>query len=760
MFEPDITSTLDNVDPVILAALQTSHANNCKLTGVSFTPDKANLLHRCYLSKSKTTTLIVWSLTTMGGAQKRRLSSDEEETLDQIESRRGGGGRSPMPPRAQRRSFPSIAAGTQPSRRDEIENLVAAHDARHPDVRNHPSTTEVNNQARTVLGNHLDRSDSASNPPMQRANAGYAIGNRGLGELQESTKSLRISPLLLSGSSSLAQSSASSQAAGGLNSRKRRKLAGLSATRDTKPKTRMRATAKRITRAVRSSRKVPKTSSTSPPETFGDSEDEHADKDQYANVAKLFLKVARPPGDWGNRPASRRFPPSSVSRVTGATTTTTVKNTVREFQEKEQKKYLKYLNMNSEKPTTRLSELSENELYGTQLEHSFKGEQATGLIEDDTPTSSGKWTGLDYAKAPISDMSEIFENIVAACVDEDGPCKLATCLHELQGRTLRIGTMCSGTESPIIALKMINEALKRIGIPEISFQHVMSWENVPWKQAYIQRNFNVDVLFRDVTEITKSNIVGGFATTAFGSRVRIPRNLDVVIAGSSCVDFSLLNSSKKTLDEGGESARTFDGVVRYASLYKPKLMILENVKTAPWKTFAKVFEDIGYETVVGWMDSKDFYIPHTRERGYFVGILKESAAEAGLNPASACADWGEAIASLRRRASSPFTDFILRHDDPMLYDARRRFAVSGLLDSDTKKIPWEKCLQRHMMIRGEFNLGDKKPWTHWQKNGSCSFVDSGWVNYIKNFVERLLDTLDINLLRAASERDYDISYKW
>ena len=689
----------------------------------------------------------------MGGAQKRRLSSDDEETIDQIQYQHGGG-RNLMQPRAQRRSVPAIAAGTQPSRRDAIEDLVAAHDARHPDVRNHPSTTQVNDQARRVLGNCLNSRAFTSNTSAQRTSAGSGIGN-GV-SLRDSVERLQLSSDPPYDPFSLAQPLASLLAAGGVNSTKGRKRASPSATPNIEPKTRMRATAKRTTRPVRSSRIVLASSSKLSPEDPEASEEEVEKKIQHTNVARLFLKVPRPPGDWGSRPARRLFPPSSTLGETAATTSINIDNIGNDFQINELKECLKWLGTRNVKPTTRLSQ---GDRYKKQLVDSLRDGHGTRMIENETSTSSGRWVGLDFGLAPIHGISDIFEDIVSKSIDEDGPCKLAACLHELQGRKLRIGTMCSGTESPIIALKMINKALKRVSLPEISFQHVMSWENVPWKQAYIQRNFDVDVLFRDVTEITKSNAVGGFATTAFGSRVLIPGDLDLVIAGSSCVDFSSLNSAKKTLDEGGESARTFDGVARYTKLYKPKMIILENVKTAPWKKFAEVFQDIGYETVVGWMDTKDFYIPHTRERGYLFGILKESSTEAGLDPVRACTDWVTAVLSLRRRASSPFADFILKDDDPVLFDARRAFTYSDLLDSDTKKISWDKCFQRHMIVRGELQLGVKNPLTRWQKNGTCNFLDYGWGNHVKNYPERVWDTLDINLLRAVLERDYDISSK-
>jgi hypothetical protein len=129
-------------------------------------------------------------------------------------------------------------------------------------------------------------------------------------------------------------------------------------------------------------------------------------------------------------------------------------------------------------------------------------------------------------------------------------------LRKLSDRPLRVATMCSGTESPILALDMIQSALNRMfdtdphlkkareehGISTIlPVQHVFSCEIEPFKQAYIERNFHPPVLFRDVRELKDEQ-----AHTAYGTMVDVPAEgaVDVLIAGTSCVDFSNLNSKK------------------------------------------------------------------------------------------------------------------------------------------------------------------------------------------------------------------------
>lgn len=60
-------------------------------------------------------------------------------------------------------------------------------------------------------------------------------------------------------------------------------------------------------------------------------------------------------------------------------------------------------------------------------------------------------------------------------------------LNQVEGRPIWTSTMCSGTKCPIIVLELFRELLKQSG-KEIKFDHYMSVEIKPFKQAYIQQN--------------------------------------------------------------------------------------------------------------------------------------------------------------------------------------------------------------------------------------------------------------------------------
>ena len=75
-------------------------------------------------------------------------------------------------------------------------------------------------------------------------------------------------------------------------------------------------------------------------------------------------------------------------------------------------------------------------------------------------------------------------------------CTCADLASDLAGRPIRVATMCSGTESPLLALDLICKALHKQHGVSLQVEHVFSCEIEPFKQAYIERNFAPPLLFR------------------------------------------------------------------------------------------------------------------------------------------------------------------------------------------------------------------------------------------------------------------------
>lgn len=127
--------------------------------------------------------------------------------------------------------------------------------------------------------------------------------------------------------------------------------------------------------------------------------------------------------------------------------------------------------------------------------------------------------GLAEELPPISDVSEIADDMTRKAL-ANGFQKV---LDHIGSRKLRVATMCSGTESPILAIQLISDSKLRDDLPllfhladadylfftglkklfgqDFEYDHLFSAEIVPFKQAYIERNFQPPIMFRDIKEL-------------------------------------------------------------------------------------------------------------------------------------------------------------------------------------------------------------------------------------------------------------------
>jgi hypothetical protein len=96
---------------------------------------------------------------------------------------------------------------------------------------------------------------------------------------------------------------------------------------------------------------------------------------------------------------------------------------------------------------------------------------------------------------PMSSIPKMFDDLVSRAS------RLSGLVDRLNGRKLRVATMCSGTESPLLALRMITRSLFKETGKNLEIEHIFSCEIEPFKQAYIERNFAPPILFRDVLEL-------------------------------------------------------------------------------------------------------------------------------------------------------------------------------------------------------------------------------------------------------------------
>jgi len=346
---------------------------------------------------------------------------------------------------------------------------------------------------------------------------------------------------------------------------------------------------------------------------------------------------------------------------------------------------------------------------------------------------------------PITHPQSMFDDMVRGVTGRGTGLADITALHKkLDGRALRVATMCSGTESPVLALDMIGRAIQDVLGKEIRLDHLFSCEIEPFKQAYIERNFRPPLLFRDIRELGEEK-----ATTAYGALVDVPGGVDILITGTSCVDFSNLNNSKKEIKGQGESGQTFRGMQRWIQKNKPPIIVYENVSGAPWDDIVKMFErDLGYHATFQRVDTKKYYIPHTRQRGYLMAVRNDRGVGGGV-----LGRWKARVREMERPASAALDAFMFRHDDPRVLAGKSRMITEkcrGDGEGRAGRTDWVKCEAGHQRVRANEELGSKRPFTGWSDDGNTALPGFCWNEYINAEVHRVHDLMDINTLRMAA----------
>jgi site-specific DNA-cytosine methylase len=185
---------------------------------------------------------------------------------------------------------------------------------------------------------------------------------------------------------------------------------------------------------------------------------------------------------------------------------------------------------------------------------------------------------LDPCGMECSD--DIVERLVGEQVDKlGGLLKRAMENKEIGSKEnpLQLGTACSGTDAPALALTFVQEQLEQRGLGGLfNCTHEFSCEVDPFKQGYLERNFD-SVLYPDITKLSVESPLD-----VYGQVKEIPP-FNMLVAGTSCKNFSMLRSTRRLdIEDKGCSGETFLGAVEVLLKEKPKFAIFENVTGAPW----------------------------------------------------------------------------------------------------------------------------------------------------------------------------------
>nr|DAT49253.1 MAG TPA: Cytosine specific methyltransferase [Caudoviricetes sp.] len=134
---------------------------------------------------------------------------------------------------------------------------------------------------------------------------------------------------------------------------------------------------------------------------------------------------------------------------------------------------------------------------------------------------------------------------------------------------------------------------------------------------------------------TKGEVELHDITAVSDESIRGIGHVDVVCGGFPCQAFSIAGKRKGFEDTRGT---LFFEIARFASILRPRLLFLENVKGLlnhnggdTFETIIATLDELGYDAEWQVLNSKNFGVPQNRERVFIIGHLR-GASTRGVFP--------------------------------------------------------------------------------------------------------------------------------
>lgn len=174
---------------------------------------------------------------------------------------------------------------------------------------------------------------------------------------------------------------------------------------------------------------------------------------------------------------------------------------------------------------------------------------------------------------------------------------------------IRIGTDASGIGSPEHTLKLL----------DIPFEHVFCSEIDKYAVESLKANYNPQIIYGDILKRNNKTLP----------------DIDGYICGFPCQAFSHIGLREGFDDKRGIVFFSCYEVIKYK---KPLFFILENVKGllshdqgATFEFIMECLESLQmYEVNYCTLNSKDYGLPHSRNRVFIIGIRKDVLKEKGI----------------------------------------------------------------------------------------------------------------------------------
>ncbi|MGA4713072.1 DNA (cytosine-5-)-methyltransferase [Bacillus safensis] len=159
------------------------------------------------------------------------------------------------------------------------------------------------------------------------------------------------------------------------------------------------------------------------------------------------------------------------------------------------------------------------------------------------------------------------------------------------------------------------EALKNMDF-DFKLVNYCEFDSAVSKAYSLIHNVDESLNLGDITQVDENNL----------------DDFDLMTYGFPCQDISALGDQKGLVDKNGALTRSglFFEAVRIAKKKLPKYLLAENVRMLVSKKFKiqfeemlKLLDDIGYNTYWQVLNSKDYGVPHSRNRVFLVSIRKD-----------------------------------------------------------------------------------------------------------------------------------------
>lgn len=172
---------------------------------------------------------------------------------------------------------------------------------------------------------------------------------------------------------------------------------------------------------------------------------------------------------------------------------------------------------------------------------------------------------------------------------------------------LKVATVCTGIGAPEKALKMLGIPYELAFFSEIDTAAIKSYCSIHKESP--------DKNFGDLKNV---------------ENVPLPNDINLIIGGTPCQDFSLAGKGAGGEEGSGTRSSLMWYYIRLISLYKPKAVIWENVAGVltythirNYQKFTHTLNALGYDLNAKLVNAKYFNIPQNRVRIFVVATRKD-----------------------------------------------------------------------------------------------------------------------------------------